>query len=119
MKKATSPSISKTTPLAPAQLRKQACRVFGGGTTVQLFGSGGRVMTSDGRRLEFANMTEWDRLIARERPASKGPPRRATQEAAIGDSKPPGSKANPGTKQTVPNEGTPKKRSVRFIWEML
>jgi hypothetical protein len=119
MKKANSHSTSNATPLVPAQLRKQACRVFGGGTTVQLFGSGGRVLTSDGRRLEFADMTEWASLIERERPASKAPPSRAKQEVVVGNSKLTGSKPNRGAKQPSPNDGTQKKRSVRFIWEML
>lgn len=119
MKKDTSHSTPTVTPLAPAQLRKQACRVFGGGTTVQLFGSGGRVLTSDGRRLEFGDMTEWASLIERERPASKAPPSRAKQEVVVGHSKLTGSKANRGAKQPSPHAETPKKRSVRFIWEML
>jgi hypothetical protein len=119
MKKVKSLSTSGATPFVPAQLRKQACRVFGGGTTVQLFGSGGRVLTSDGRRLEFADMTEWASLIERERPASKAPPSRAKQEVVVGDSKLSGSKPSRGAKLRSPNDGTQKKRSVRFIWEML
>jgi hypothetical protein len=91
MKKVTSPAPLKAAHPTPAQLRKQARKVFGGGTTVQLFGSGGRVLTSDGRRLEFANMTEWARLVDRERPSRyrrvaplKVPPRPTDQTFPVG-----------------------------------
>ncbi len=103
----------------PAQLRKQACRVFGGGTTVQLFGSGGRVLTSDGRRLEFADMTEWALLIERERPASKAVHLRAKRRAAAAVPQVTVSQSDSATAPGAPKEVAPKKRTVRFIWEML
>jgi hypothetical protein len=124
MKTSGSPCPPDVTTLVPAQLRKQACRVFGGGTTVQLFGSGGRVLAGDGRQLDFANMTEWERLIERERPASKAPPsrgaRRAEDRAARSKMPQRKSASMRKVKETsTTSEDPPKKRSLRFIWEML
>ena len=119
MKKVASLAPATAAQPTPAQLRKQALKVFGGGTTVQLFGSGGRVLTGDGRRLEFANMKEWARLVDRERPASKPPPSRAARSATAAD---PPSKASKSDSQATPNAkktGESTKRRLLFIWEML
>ena len=118
MKKTTSIAPSNAPQLTQGRLRKQACKIFGVGTTVQLFGSGGRVLTSDGRRLEFANMKEWARLIERERPASKAPPTHTSRRPV---KRGPQHKQEPdaSTTQATTDEGTPKKRALRFIWEML
>jgi hypothetical protein len=124
MKTSSLPCTPDVTPLVPARLRKQACRVFGGGTTVQLFGNGGRVLTADGRQLDFANMAEWERLIERERPASKPPPSRRARHGAEHEvrSKMPQPKAavtRKNAKTGPASEDAPNKRSLRFIWEML
>jgi len=118
-KKVVSPAPVKAAHPTAAQLRKQALKVFGGGTTVQLFGSGGRVLTGDGRQLEFANMKEWVRLIDRERPASKPPPSRTTRSAAAAD--PPGkaSQADSHATLNAKKTGESTKRRLLFIWEML
>ena len=119
MKRAASPAPVKAAHPTPAQLRKQALKVFGGGTTVQLFGSGGRVLTGDGRRLEFANMKEWARLVERERPASKPPPSRATRSAAAADPPIKASKSDSPAAPDAKKTDESKKRGLRFIWEML
>jgi hypothetical protein len=104
--------------LTPTQLRKQACRVFGSGTTVQLFGTGGRVLTGDGRQLEFSDMPEWAQLIEHERPASKPPPSRSPRTSVDRGSKPEKSQPESAAKQDAHDESKPQRRSVRFVWEM-
>ena len=118
-KKVASPAPVKAAHPTPAQLRKQALKVFGGGTTVQLFGSGGRVLTGDGRRLEFANPKEWARLVDRERPASKPPPSLATRSAAAAALPIKASKSNAHATPEAKETGESKKRRLLFIWEML
>jgi len=118
MKKPSLPSSPIEAQLTPAQLRKQACRVFGSGSTVQFFGTGGRILTSDGRQLEFSDMSDWAHLIELERPASKAPPSRSTRKSVDRGSKSKATQPKSVAPNDAPDEGKPKRRSVRFVWEM-
>lgn len=58
--------LSQDTTLDRADLLRQARGVFGVDSTMQLFGGGGRIITEDGRKLEFSDLAELERLVAAE-----------------------------------------------------
>ena len=65
---------SQSTKFDRADLLRQARGVFGLDSTTQLFGMGGRIITEDGRKLEFADFEELARLIAAELEAPRPKP---------------------------------------------
>lgn len=60
----TNPSPSPK--LDRADLLRQARGVFGVDSIFQLFGGGGRIIADDGRKLEFSDFEELERLITAE-----------------------------------------------------
>lgn len=70
MKSHTSSSLQPPPLPARADLLRQARGVFGVDSTIQLFGTGGRIHTEDGRQLCFEDDAELARLIEREEASS-------------------------------------------------
>lgn len=70
MKPQTTSSLRPPTSPARADLLQQARGVFGVDSTIQLFGTGGRIHAEDGRQLRFEDDAELARLIAREEASS-------------------------------------------------
>jgi len=67
MKRDESTVGTNNEPLDRADLLRQARGVFGADSTLQLYGSGGRIVAEDGRRLPFGSMAELKDLIDKER----------------------------------------------------
>lgn len=57
-----------------ADLLRKARVAFRLNSIVQLFGSGGRILTEDGRKLAFADLSELTRLIDQRRNSSSRSP---------------------------------------------